>query len=54
MLYTTVQIDGQHALRTGRDSSGSQCIAKAIVLYFITQTAAATQRVGIVTHIGEE
>ena len=39
MLDTTVQIDSQHTLWACRDSTRSQSIAEAIVLYLIAKAA---------------
>ena len=54
ILDAAVEIDGEHALRTGGYASGTEGVAEPIVLNLITQAAAARQRVGIVAHIGEE
>ena len=54
ILHTTVQVDGQHTLGTSRHATSTQCIAESIVSDLITQTAARAERIGIITHIGEE
>ena len=54
ILYASVQIDGQHALGTCRHASCSQCIAEAVVLYLVSQSAARAQRVSVVAHVGKE
>ena len=54
ILYATIQVDSEHALRTGRNSTGSQRIAEPVVLYLVTQTTARAEAVGIVAEICEE
>ena len=40
-LDAAVQVDGQHALRTGRNTAGTERVAEAVVGDFVAQTAAA-------------
>ena len=54
ILDAAVQVDGQHTLRTCTNTTCTKGITEAVVCNLITQTAAWTQWVGIITHIGEE
>ena len=36
----TVEVDGEHALRTSRHATGTECIAEAVVLNLVAQAAA--------------
>ena len=54
VLDTAVEVDRQHALRTGRDAARSQRVAESVVLDLVAQAAARRQRVGVVAHVGEE
>ena len=40
ILYATVEVDGEYALRTSRHATGTECIAEAVVLDFVAQAAA--------------
>ena len=54
ILDATVQVDGQHRLRSGGDATGAQRVGEAVVGDLVAQTAARRERVGIVAHVGEE
>ena len=54
VLYATVEVDGEHALRAGRHTACTECVAEAVVLNLVAQTAARAERVGIVAHVCEE
>ena len=54
VLHAAVQVDGQHALRAGRDAPRAERIAEAVVLDFVAQAAARRERVGVVADVGEE
>ena len=54
VLYATVEVDGEHALRAGRHTARTERIAEAVVLNLVAQTAARAERVGIVAHVCEE
>ena len=54
MLDTAVEVDRQHAFRSGRNATGAERIAETVVLNLVSQAAAAAQRVGVVAHVGEE
>ncbi|MPN37555.1 hypothetical protein SDC9_185075 [bioreactor metagenome] len=54
MLDASVQVDSQHTFRTGRNTSGAQCITEPIVGNLVTQPATTAQRIGIVAHIGKK
>ena len=54
ILDAAVEVDRQHALRTGRYAAGAERVAEPVVLYLVAQAAARRQRVGVVADIGEE
>ena len=54
LLHAAVDVDGEHRLRTSAHTTCTEGVREAVVLDFIAQTAATSERVGIVAHIGEE
>ena len=54
VLDAAVQVDRQHAFRTGRDAAGAQRVAESVVLNLVPQAAARRQRIGVVADVGEE
>ena len=54
LLDATVQVDGQHTLRTSRNTTGTQRVGEAVVRDLVPQAAARGKRVGVVAHVGEE
>ena len=54
LLHAAVEVDGEDRFRTGRHTAGSEAVGESVVLDLVAQAAAAGERVGVVTHIGEE
>ena len=54
ILYAAIKVYGKHRLRTSRDTTCTKCVTKSIVLNLVTQTAARTERVGIITKVSKE
>ena len=54
ILDAAVEVDGEHALRSGGDAAGSQGVAEAVVLDLVAQAAARRQRISVVAEVGEE
>ena len=41
LLHTAVEVDGEHRLRTGGNTAGTEAVGETVVLDFVAQTAAA-------------
>lgn len=54
VLFQPVHIDGDDVDGTGRHTARTECVAKSAVFDGVTQTAAGSQRVGIIGKINEE
>ena len=54
VLFQPVHVDGDDVDGTGRHTARTECVAKSAVFDGVTQTAAGSQRVGIIGKINEE